>query len=47
MLKWLIPKPFFVYTTSSGDDEFQRDYLSGIEELIETINIILREMDLD
>ena len=43
--KRLIHKPVFIYSSSSGDAEFQRDYLEDVKELISTINVILREIE--
>lgn len=44
--KRLISRPLYVYTSSSSDDVFQKNYLEDINELIGVINIIIRELDL-
>ncbi|MBI2047458.1 hypothetical protein HYT26_04845 [Candidatus Pacearchaeota archaeon] len=44
--KRLIHKPFWIATESTKESEYQSWYLDDVNELISTIGIILREMDL-
>jgi hypothetical protein len=43
----LIHKVFFVITSSTKESDYQEWYLEDVEELINSINIILREIDLE